>query len=92
MEIFALKGHIVKVTEKTIKNGSNSDKELAKKYLEVGKEYIVDHTDVSDWSTDVYLREIPDVRFNSVNFKSVSKQTEAQNACHDDYEKFNFQD
>jgi hypothetical protein len=42
--------------------------EKAKKYLEVGKTYIIDHTVVGRWHTDVFLEEFPDVAFNSVMF------------------------
>ncbi|MBA4537838.1 hypothetical protein H1Z61_12020 [Bacillus aquiflavi] len=49
-------------------NGLNSDKEKAAKYLQLYKEYTVDSTVVRSSSTDVYLKEIPDVHFNSVHF------------------------
>jgi len=92
MNIYALKGHIVKVTvdaEGKVVNGESNDKKLIEEHLEVGKEYIVDHTRVHSWSTEVYLRGFPGISFNSVNFESVSEQTNGQDACHDDYEKYN---
>lgn len=73
MELFALKGHKVMVTKKTKKMGLAID--LNSKYLEIGKIYTVDYTDVAGFSTDVYLLEFPKVRFNSVNFLSITKQT-----------------
>jgi hypothetical protein len=68
MNIHAKKGDIVFVTEKTINSGYDHDSDLAKKYLEIGKPYTVDHTEVDGWHTDVYLSEIPNIGFNSVNF------------------------
>lgn len=47
--------------------------DTAKEHLNVGKEYTIDHTDVGDWHTDVYLKEIPGIAFNSVMFDTVWK-------------------
>jgi hypothetical protein len=67
MNIYALKGH--KVRCKNLTGGYDSEKDLAKKHLEIGKEYTIEKTIVDNWSTDVWLEEIPDVRFNSVFFE-----------------------
>jgi hypothetical protein len=40
----------------------------AAKLLQVGEVYTVDHTIVHSDHTDVWLREYPDQRFNSVQF------------------------
>lgn len=62
------KGSRVKVTTESLKNGYESDQEKVKKYLEIGKEYTVSKVNEMSWTTDVYLEEVPGVRFNSVNF------------------------
>lgn len=62
------KGSKVKVTNESFKNGYESDQEKVKKYLEIGKEYTVSKVNEMSWATDVYLEEVPSVRFNSVNF------------------------
>lgn len=51
------------------KNGYDYDIETAEKYLEVDKEYTVDHTIIGGSHTDVILKEIPNKSFNSVLFK-----------------------
>ena len=52
MNIYALRGHRVKFLGE---NGYALEREYALKHLEVGKIYIVDHTDVGQSNTDVYL-------------------------------------
>jgi len=66
MDIHARSGHLVTVTEESYKNGMDGD--TSKYQLEVDTTYTVDHTEVMSWSTLVFLREFPDVAFNSVNF------------------------
>lgn len=67
MDIYSPKGTKVIYTGK---GGYDSDREFANKYLTIGEEYIVEKTDVHNWSTDVYLQELPDKPFNSVHFES----------------------
>ncbi len=66
MDIKSEKG--VKIVFNRPDNGYNHQKEAAKKHLEVGKEYTVVRTEISDWHTDVYLEEVPKIAFNSVMF------------------------
>lgn len=49
--------------------GYDHDQQTGHKHLTVGKTYTVDHTEAGDWHTDVILREVPIVRFNSVMFE-----------------------
>lgn len=86
MNIYALKGH--KVRCENLSAGYDHDRETAKKYLEVGKEYTVEQTKVDSWHTDVWLREFPDVKFNSVFFEDAVEQTEEADKKHPDYWKF----
>lgn len=89
MNIFSLKGHRVKVTESSAKNGTDYDTRKVKDYLEIDKIYKVERTEVGAWRTDVYLQEIPDVTFNSVNFESITVQPKELDEAHPDYKKYN---
>lgn len=88
MEIFALKGYKVKVTEKTKNNGYQYDVNKVKEHLELNEIYTVEKTVVDNFNTDVYLQEIPGIRFNSVNFEGITKQPIELNQNHPDYAKF----
>lgn len=69
MNIYAKKGH--KVSCKKLTGDYSHDEQTANKYLQLGKEYTIERTEVHNWYTDVYLIEIPDIRFNSVFFEDV---------------------
>ncbi len=71
MNIYAKEGD--KVICSTLNAGYDSDKRKAEAHLVLNQVYTIARTVVHDWSTDVYLKEIPDVRFNSVFFKDVEK-------------------
>ena len=71
MDLYANEGYRVTVTEQTINWGWESDKEKANKYLKPGEVYTVLRTEVGGWHTDVWLKEIPNVYFNSVHFQPV---------------------
>jgi len=49
-------------------NGYDHDQQTARKYLNIDQVYTVDFTDVHSSSTDVYLKDFPNVSFNSVQF------------------------
>lgn len=83
MNIYALKGHKVKC--ETLSAGYNHHKEVAEKYLEVGKEYTVEKTQVDSWHTDVWLKEFPDIIFNSVFFVDIIGQSKGNDKLHEDY-------
>lgn len=51
-----------------LQHGHDREKIQAMKYIIEGVEYTVDHTDVHNFHTDVYLKEFPGVPFNSVHF------------------------
>lgn len=67
MNIYAEEGH--KVVFSNPNAGLFIHQEMAAKHLTVGETYTVDYTDVGGWSTDVYLKEVDGVRFNSVLFE-----------------------
>ena len=50
-------------------NGYLSDQKLAKEHLEIGKIYSIKKIDVGDFSTKVWLRDFPEIYFNSVLFE-----------------------
>lgn len=86
MNIFAIKGHKVKCV--TLNAGYDYHKEIAEKHLEVGEEYIIERTDVDSYHTDVYLKEIPGVKFNSVFFSDISPQSKEDDKKHHQYYRF----
>ena len=73
MNIYAKKGEKITVTENTIKSGHISDQRKASEFLEVGKWYTVERTDVGKWSTEVFIQEVPGLGFNSVHFVQESE-------------------
>lgn len=89
MNIWALEGHKVKVTENTINCGYESDSDEVKANCELEKEYTVDYTVVHSSSTDVYLKEFPNISFNSVNFEDVKEQDEEMDKEHEDWARYN---
>ena len=80
MNIYAIEGH--KVRCYTFNAGYDYDKQKAEKYLELGKEYTIDYTIVDSCSTDVYLKEFPNIKFNSVFFEDVVEQSEEDDKNH----------
>jgi len=69
MNIHAKEGDKIIVTEETIKNGSDTDRRRAEKYLEIGKIYTVDSIVVMAWASRVFLKELPKLTFNTALFK-----------------------
>jgi hypothetical protein len=61
-------------------NGMKGDVDRAEKYqLKVGKTYTIDFVDTGSWSTDVFLKEIPNVAFNSVQFVDLQEYAKVNN-------------
>jgi hypothetical protein len=89
MNIWALEGHKVKVTNKTINSGYKHDSEQVKKLCEIDKIYTVEHTEVHSCSTFVCLKEFPGVLFNSVNFEDAVEQSEEDDMRHEDWWIYN---
>jgi len=78
MNIFAIKGHKVKVRE-----NSYCIKDVLK-ILELDKIYLIDHTEVLSSSTYVYLQGF-NQSFNSVNFKEIEPQSLVDDVKHPSY-------
>ncbi len=87
MNIYALKGHQVRCDN--LSNDYEYRLEIARQHLEIGKEYLVEKTEVGSSHTEVFLQEFPGVGFNSSLFEDVQEQPEAQDAMHPDFEKYN---
>lgn len=71
IDIYSPKGTKVKAifdNEGQPINGLDYDKEKVLTYLKPELIYTIDHTEVSNWRTEVYLQEVPSVPFNSVCF------------------------
>ena len=86
MNIYALKGHKVKCV--SLESPYEYQTERAKKYLEIGKEYTVEKTEVCSSSTNVILQEIPEIEFNSTLFEDVKEQSKEYDKKHPDYWKY----
>jgi hypothetical protein len=85
MNIYALKGHKVIVTEKSIKTGLDKHKDRQAAFLTIGKIYTVERTEPLNSRTRVYLQEIPGHRFNSVAFEDVEPQSPEKDKLHPEY-------
>ena len=46
------------------------EREIATKYLKLNHEYTIERIDVGGWHTTIYLKEFPDIPFNSVYFRN----------------------
>ena len=69
MDIYAKEGTRIRCS--TLDGGYDHHKKVAERHLELNEVYTVDHTDVDNWHTDVYLKEFPGVAFNSVFFEDL---------------------
>ncbi len=87
MNVFALKGHKIRVTENGLNGGYELDQRKAQNFLQVGQEYTVEETDVSRSSSRVRLQEIPEQVFNTVHFEDVVHQGIEKDRKHPDFQK-----
>ena len=87
MEIYALEGYQVQVTDKTKNNGSDSDK--VARLLELNTPYTVHRTAVSGSITIVFLKEFEGQSFNSANFEGITNQPKELNCNHPDWDIYN---
>lgn len=69
MDIYAKEGS--KVVFDKPDAGYQGAVEKAAKHLTVGSTYTVERTEVGGWSTDVYLKEVEGVSFNSCMFSDI---------------------
>jgi len=70
MNIYAAKKGVMVVFNHP-KAGYPLHQKTAAAHLIVGQVYVVERVEVGSWHTDVWLKEVPDVRFNSVLFDDV---------------------
>lgn len=89
MNIWALEGHKVTISEKSANSGYKFDSDRVKQLCKIGEIYTVDETIVNSSSTSVYLKEFPAICFNSVNFEDVDIQTEDKDELHSDWDYYN---
>jgi hypothetical protein len=86
MNIYALKGYKVKVTQESIGVGG----ELAKIHLKVGNTYTIENTSVHNSYTSVSLQEIKTVSFNSASFVDTDvHQSKEDDKTHPDWVTWN---
>lgn len=86
MNIYALSGHKVKVTEWSYFNGGPN---AFRDGLSIGKEYTVAETIVGQSSTRVVLQEIENRNYNSVLFEDVEPQDLSNDIRHPHFELYN---
>lgn len=86
MEIFTPENKKVELA--TLNAGHDWQKEEVKKHLEFGKHYTVEKTIVHGFSSEVYLKEIPGVSFNTVFFKNVDKVSKKEIIEHPEQIKY----
>jgi hypothetical protein len=89
MNIYALKGYRVSVSDESIESGSESDSKLAKLHLKSGSIYRVEKTSVYNSYTSVSLQEIDNVLFSSESFIDIDSQTEKTDKKHPDWPTWN---
>lgn len=87
MNIYALEGHKVRLIHTDM--GYEYQRERVKQYLKLGQVYTVDYTEVHSASTEVYLKEAPDVAFNSTCFEDIKPQSPEDDRRHKNYEDWN---
>lgn len=75
MNIYANEGARVRFVDK---NGLPSDLEKAREFLKPYETYTVERVYVGNWSSKVYLQEIPGVPFNTVCFEDVTELSEVE--------------
>lgn len=68
MSIDKKKGDKVIVTTQSIQNGTMFDQLEADAYLKIGKKYTIEKIEPHDFHTNVWVKEVPGIRFNSVLF------------------------
>jgi hypothetical protein len=89
MNIYALRGHRVMVTEESAGKGYEFQRDLVKKHLKIGKIYLVEKTIVNGWNSQVFLQGFPYITFNTVNFVDAEPQSEEDDKKHPDWAMFN---
>lgn len=87
MNIYALEGHKVRFVYPD--NGYEEDKRRVEEHLKLNEEYTVDCTIVYNDFTDVMLKEIPGITFNSCHFVDVVKQSEEDDKKHPKWAYYN---
>lgn len=70
MNIYAKNGD--KIVFSNPDAGYKPHQTTAKEHLESGGIYTVEKTLVSNWHTDVYVKELPGIAFNSVLFEDMT--------------------
>ena len=96
MNKYALPGHIVTITEKSLRCGSPHDQKKISDLIESGRmkidgRYQVLMTEVDGWSSRVYLKMFGrnGPQFNTANFSDVKQQSESDDQCHPDWKRWN---
>lgn len=72
MDIYALPGEQIRFAHP--EHGYSGDQDKAQKHLTLGTVYTVERTELFSGETNVYLLEVPGIRFNTVHFESLTER------------------
>lgn len=70
MNIYAKEWDVVRFLNE---NGWDGEAEEANRHLEEGALYTVDYVIINSWSSEVYLKEVPGIGFNTVMFEDAEE-------------------
>lgn len=85
MNIYAREGFQVVCVD----NPTASGRKTAMKHLKIGQVYTIQSTSVHSWSTEVFLKEFPDISFGVANFADFSPPQSAEDdAKHPDWARY----
>lgn len=71
MDIYTGIGSKIIATPISLRNGHDLDKEKAALHLKKNEFYTLQKIERQDWKTFVWVREVPNVPFNSVQFENL---------------------
>jgi hypothetical protein len=56
-----------------------SGQKAAKKYLKLGNEYTEEKIEIHNWHTKIWLKEFPNIEFNTCQFEKVNEEKKCNN-------------
>jgi hypothetical protein len=78
MNNYIIPGSSVIITKDSVNNGYTSDSEKVKKLLKIGKIYTVKKVSIGKYFSCLYLKEMPNIPFNIVNFINIVLEKEGE--------------
>lgn len=71
MDINTPIGKKITTSVQSLKNGSEQEQSYAILYLKPKRQYTLKKIVKYDWHTDIWIAEVPGVKFNSVQFENL---------------------